>query len=96
VLFAAIMVGVPRIGQSLKPEAFMTREQVYARRNAVPLEMMGIDKPWSVADKRLLDTELALGSGNGHAKFGQHPLAFALASDQTIIDDIAGEAEGAL
>ena len=46
-----------------------------------------------IADRRMLDAQLALGAGNGHATFAQHPLAFALASDQTIIDDIAGEGE---
>ena len=40
----------------------------------------------------MLDGELHFGwTGDGHAKMAQHPLAFALASDQTIIDDIAGE-----
>jgi hypothetical protein len=93
VLFAAIMIGVPRIAQSVKPEAFMTREQVYARRNAVPLELMGVDKPFTVADRRMLDGALAIGAGASHASVAQHPLAFALAGDQTIIDDIAGENE---
>jgi branched-chain amino acid transport system permease protein len=93
VLFAVIMVGVPRIAQSIKPEAFMTREQIYARRTAVPLEMMGIDKPFTVADRRMLDGALAIGASEHHAKVTQHPLAFALAGDQTIVDDIAGESE---
>jgi branched-subunit amino acid ABC-type transport system permease component len=93
VLFAVIMVGVPRIAQALKPEAFMSREQIYARRHAVPLELVGIDRPFTPADRRMLDGELEFGVGNGHASFAQHPLAFALASDQAIIDEIAGESE---
>jgi branched-chain amino acid transport system permease protein len=94
VLVAAIMIVVPRVTQSLKPEAFMTREQIYARRtaNTVPLELVGIDRPFTAADRRLFDSALEIGAGNGHAKLAQHPLAFALAGDQAIIDDIAGEA----
>jgi hypothetical protein len=93
VLFAVIMIGVPRVAQTLKPEAFMTREQVYARRHETPLELVGIDRPFTPADRRMLDGALELGAGNGHATFAQHPLAFALASDRVIIDDIAGESD---
>jgi branched-chain amino acid transport system permease protein len=92
ILFVVIMIAVPRIAQTAKPEAFMTREQIYARRNAVPLELIGVDRPFSPADVHMLDQALQFeASGNGHAKATEHPLAFALASDRTIIDDIAGE-----
>jgi ABC-type branched-subunit amino acid transport system permease subunit len=92
-LVAVIMIGVPRVAQALKPSAFMTPEQYRAKQAEVPLELIGIDRPFTVADVHMLDAALQFGgTGNGHAKVSEHPLAFALASDQTIIDDIAGEA----
>jgi branched-chain amino acid transport system permease protein len=90
---AFIMIGVPRIAQALKPSAFMTPEQYRAKQGEVPLELIGIDRPFTPADGHMLDAALNFGgTTDGHAKASQHPLAFALASDQTIIDDIAGEA----
>jgi branched-chain amino acid transport system permease protein len=92
VICAAIMVGVPRVAQSVKPDAFMSREQITFRRDQPALELVGIDRPFTSADRRMLDGALELAvPSNGHAKVTRHPLAFALASDSTIIDDIAGE-----
>ncbi|HEX7096810.1 MAG TPA: ABC transporter permease [Acidimicrobiales bacterium] len=91
ILFVVIMVGVPRLAQVVKPEAFLTPEQVRARRAEVPLELVGIDRPFTEADRRMLDAALTLGRADSHASIAQHPLAFAIAADQRVIDDIAGE-----
>jgi branched-chain amino acid transport system permease protein len=92
VLFVVIMVGVPRIAQSLKPQAFLSPEQVQARRDEVPLELVGIDRSFTAADRHMLDGALAIGAADGHAKLTEHPLAYALASDRAFVDEIAGEA----
>lgn len=93
IFFAVIMMGVPRLAQAIKPEAFLTQEQVRARRAEVPLELVGIDRPFTEKDRRMLDAALQLdGADERHASPVQHPLAFAIASDQSIIDEIAGEA----
>ena len=93
ILFAVIMMGVPQISRAIKPEAFLTREQVRARRAEVPLELVGIERPFTEHDRRMLDAALDLdGDGDQRVSIAERPFAFAIASDQATIDDIAGEA----
>ena len=88
----SIMVGVPRVAQSLKPEAFIDARAGLRPRTATPLELIGIDRrsPWPIA---ACSTGAGIGARTGIARSPSTRWRSRSASDQTIIDDIAGENE---
>jgi branched-chain amino acid transport system permease protein len=53
----------PTIGKALRPEAFLDAEAIAARRAGaagVPLELIGVDRPFTANDRRRFDTELGI------------------------------------
>jgi ABC-type branched-subunit amino acid transport system permease subunit len=60
ILFVAVMMLVPRVAMMVKPDAFLAPEVVEAKRREVPLELVGIDRRFDPADRRMLDAGLEL------------------------------------
>jgi branched-subunit amino acid ABC-type transport system permease component len=82
VLVAVIMIGVPRIAQALRPGAFMAPDEYEARKGQVPLELVGVDRPFTPADARMLDSALELdGAAARRASASGQALTMAAASN---------------
>jgi hypothetical protein len=64
VLSFMLLLLLPVIAQALMPEAFEVEGEERAEEDDVPLEFVGIDRPFTPADRLYLDSALGL-HGNG-------------------------------
>jgi branched-chain amino acid transport system permease protein len=68
VLTAVVMVAMPQVGKALAPEAYAEAEEgepeaervPTAAEPELPLELVGVSRPFTPADREMLDRELDL------------------------------------
>jgi hypothetical protein len=57
---AAVILLMPRVAMMLVPHAYVPEEVLAAKRSETPLELVGIDRPFTPDDRVMLDNGLAL------------------------------------
>ncbi len=60
VITIAVAVTLPAAAKVLMPQAYLPAEVLAARRSEVPLELIGLDRPFTEADRAFLDDGLTL------------------------------------
>jgi hypothetical protein len=60
ILTVMVILLLPVVGQMVKPEAFFGEEEVARRRGEVPLELMGIDAPYTRQLRDEIDRALGM------------------------------------
>ena len=66
ILSAALLLVLPVVAQALMPQAFVAEgAEAPTPEEEVPLDLVGVDRPFTLEDRDFLDEALGL-HGNGH------------------------------
>ena len=68
-LSALLLLVLPNVAKAIAPEAFVEEGATEATpEDAVPLELIGVDRPFTLEDRDFLDTRLGLHGNGGRVK----------------------------